>query len=283
MQASFRNTHKEDIIKNSYVSEPQCWLPGCGPLRWWSGPGHGTSFPGSDRQIGTGCVQKAGRSLPPGCPCRPAAADCSRRPRPAPPASSPVGCRTWGCCRPAGPSPMRGLGREKRTYKNTDRTIIFAESIDEVLYDAVPLMTTRYWLQKDSDCLGVSWHSELLTCASAGCVVVGQVSTDGLDRDAVQLPGLQGAKAHFILVLVEGTDVQPAALSVQKHWVTVHVALAWRPAHLQAAALTVVAHVNVLHFTGHWEGTKRGKRLEFSCIYEDILFWKVEKLPMLLF
>lgn len=90
-----------------------------------------------------------------------------------------------------------------------------------------------------------------LTRASGGRVVVQQISADRLHRHAVRLSGLQGAERHLVVVFEDGPDVQLSVLSVQKHRVSVHIALTGSPAHLQTAAVSTVTDVDVLHFTGN--------------------------------
>lgn len=92
--------------------------------------------------------------------------------------------------------------------------------------------------------------SPLLTRASTGRVVVEQITAHRLNRHGVHLPGLQRAERHLVLVFQEGSDVQLSALPGQKHLVPVQVALTGGPAHLQAAAVSAVTDVDVLHFTG---------------------------------
>lgn len=90
-----------------------------------------------------------------------------------------------------------------------------------------------------------------LTSASAGRVVIDQDAADGLDNDSVELSRLQGGEAQLVLVLGYGPGFQPATGAGQGYGVAIHVALPRGPADLQTVALAIVAHVDVLHFTGY--------------------------------
>lgn len=95
----------------------------------------------------------------------------------------------------------------------------------------------------------------VVTCAFTGRVVVEQLSAHGLNRHAVHLSGLQRAERHLVVVFEDASHVQLTALPEQKHQVPVHIALPGGPAHLQAAAVSAVTDVDVLHFTGNCGGT----------------------------
>lgn len=90
-----------------------------------------------------------------------------------------------------------------------------------------------------------------LTCAPCDRVVVQQVSAHRLNHDGVHLAGLQGAERHLVLVLEDASDTQLSAFSVQKHGESVDIARTRSPAHHQTAAVSAVANVDVLHFTGN--------------------------------
>lgn len=89
------------------------------------------------------------------------------------------------------------------------------------------------------------------TCAPCDSVVVQQLSANRLNHDGVHLAGLQGSKHHLVLVFEDISDTQLSALSVQKHRESVHIACTGSPAHLQTAAVSTIADVDVLHFTGN--------------------------------
>lgn len=89
-----------------------------------------------------------------------------------------------------------------------------------------------------------------VTCASTGRVVVEQLPAGRLHHHAVGLSRLQRAERHLVVVLEHRPGVQLAAQPEQEDGVAVHVTLAGRPAHLQAAAVAAVAHVDVLHLAG---------------------------------
>lgn len=132
-----RGTPRPIRVRNrkSYVCEPRRWRPSCGPPRWWSGPGLGTSCPASGRRTCSWSVLKAERSLTPGHLYRPGAAGCIRQTHPELPASSPAGCR-WSGGPPAGHlSPLRALNTGTYLTTQQNRLSISSTSTQALWYD----------------------------------------------------------------------------------------------------------------------------------------------------